>query len=280
MHCGTDRKMRRLVRAVAFLSAVAGLLPGCERADKGRPSAAQAPDEKRAPDNVRTIETSADAAEGKGEGVIKEEDKKALKKAFEELQNDVKLLMFTQETECEFCSVTREIVEEVAALSEKITAEVRDFVKDAELAKKHGVDKIPAIVLIGEKDYGIRFFGVPAGYEFATLIQDIVDVSRRDPGLPKEVLDELAKVDKPVHMQVMISPTCPYCPRAVRTAHRFAMASEHITADMVEISEFPHLAVKYQVQGVPKTVINEEHSIVGAQPEMESAKAVLRAIGK
>ncbi|MDJ0763619.1 MAG: thioredoxin family protein [Myxococcota bacterium] len=213
-------------------------------------------------------------------GLLKEKDKATLKKNFEELQTEVKLVMFTQETECEYCSVTRQMVEELAELSGKIALEVRDFVKDADVAKKLGIDKIPAIAVIGEKDYGIRFYGIPAGYEFTTLVEGILDVSRGDPGLSKDVLKELAKVDKPVHMQAMISPTCPYCPKAVRTAHRFAMASEHIRGDMVEISEFPHLAVKYNVQGVPNTIINEKHSIVGGQPEMAFAKAVIKAVGK
>ncbi|MEW6248138.1 MAG: thioredoxin family protein [Nitrospirota bacterium] len=94
------------------------------------------------------------------------------------------------------------------------------------------------------------------------------------------MLSLLAKVDRPVHMQVMVTLTCPYCPVAVRTAHRFAMASDHITADMVETTEFPHLAVKYNVQGVPNTIINETHSVLGAQPEVAVAQEVLKAIGK
>ncbi len=212
--------------------------------------------------------------------MLKDADREAVRKRFEELKESVKIVMFTQEIECEYCSVTRELVEELAGLSEKLSVEVLDFVKDKTRADEFGVDKIPALVLIGEKDYGIRFFGIPAGYEFATLIEDIVMVSRRDHGLPKAITDELAKVDSPVHMQVFVSPTCPYCPRAVLTAHRFAMASDHIRGDMVEGTEFPHLVVKYGVQGVPHTVINEEHSFVGAQPEAEAAKAVLKAIGK
>ncbi len=58
------------------------------------------------------------------------------------------------------------------------------------------------------------------------------------------------------------------------------MANEHITGDMVEVSEFPDVAVKYQVQGVPKTVINEDHSFVGAQPVPNALAEVLKAIGK
>jgi alkyl hydroperoxide reductase subunit AhpF len=115
--------------------------------------------------------------------------------------------MFTQETECPHCEMTRMMLEEVSGLSDKLSLEVHDFVGEADLAKKHGVDKIPATVLLGDRDYGIRFYGVPAGYEFNVLIEDIVDVGKRNPGLSKEVMTELSKVDKPVHMQVLISPT-------------------------------------------------------------------------
>jgi glutaredoxin-like protein len=213
-------------------------------------------------------------------GLIEDKDREQLTKLFAGLENPVKILYFTQEHECQMCKMTRELLEEVAGISDKIAIEVRDFVADKALAEQYRVDKIPATVLMGEKDYGIRFYGIPAGYEFTTLIEDIVDVAKRDPHLPDEVAAELAKVDQPVHLQVLISPTCPYCPKAVRTAHRFAMASDHITADMVETSEFPHLAVKYNVQGVPHTVINEDHSVIGPQPEIGFAKGVLAAIGK
>lgn len=213
-------------------------------------------------------------------GLIEDKDREQLTKLFADLKNPVKILMFTQEHECEMCKMTRELLEEVAGISDRISIEVHDFVDDKALAEQYRVDKIPAAVLMGEKDYGIRFYGIPAGYEFTTLIEDIVDVAKRDPHLPDEVMAELAKVDQPVHMQVLISPTCPYCPTAVRTAHRFAMASDQITADMVETSEFPHLAVKYDVQGVPHTVINEELSIIGPHSEADFAKGVLAAIGK
>jgi glutaredoxin-like protein len=140
-------------------------------------------------------------------GMLKDKDKKELSKLFGELSGQVKLVMFTQEMECEYCQLTREMVEEIAALSDKISAEVCDFVEDASRAKEFGVDKIPAIVVMGDKDYGIRFYGIPAGYEFSTFIETILDVSRGEPGLPQNVVDELAKVDKPVHMQVMVTPT-------------------------------------------------------------------------
>jgi len=140
-------------------------------------------------------------------GVLKDKDKNALIKVFGELRGQVKLVMFTQEVECEYCQLTREMVEEIAALSDKISVEVHDFVQDASRAKDFGVDKIPAVIVMGDKDYGIRFYGIPAGYEFSTLIETILDVSRGEHGLPQSMVNEIAKVDQPVRMQVMITPT-------------------------------------------------------------------------
>lgn len=211
-------------------------------------------------------------------GLISERDRTQLQGILKSLENDVKIILFTQEFECQHCKTAREMLEEVSGLSEKVILEVHDFVKDKEHADRYAVDKIPAIVLLGAKDYGIRFFGVPAGYEFTTFIEDVISVSRRDSNLPGDVLSALARIQKPVHIQVLVSPTCPYCAHAVRTAHRFAIASDLISADMVELSEFPHISVKYQVQGVPKVVINEQHSFTGSKKEDDFADFILKAL--
>ena len=140
-------------------------------------------------------------------GMLKDKDRSKVSKIFQQITNDVRVIMFTQETECQHCEMTRTLLEEVANLSDSITLEVHDFVADKELAEKYGADRIPATVLIGERDYGIRFFGVPAGYEFNVLVQDIRDVGKRDSSLGDEVLSELEKIDQPVHLQTIISPT-------------------------------------------------------------------------
>jgi len=191
------------------------------------------------------------------------------------MEAPVRLVVFTQSEggalECAFCAETRQLSEEIAALSPKITLDVYDFVADADAAARYSIDKIPALAILRDgaepKDYGIRFYGIPSGYEFGTLIEDILMVSRGDPGLQPKTLAEIARLKEPVHIQVYVTPTCPYCPRAVLLAHKLALASDLITADMVEATEFPHLANKYQVYGVPRTVINEVIHIEGAVPE-------------
>lgn len=211
-------------------------------------------------------------------GTIADKDREQLKTFFQSLANPVKIILFTQEFECEFCKIARELLEEVSGLSEKIVLEVCDFVRDKDRVEQYRIDKIPATVILGDRDYGIRFFGVPGGYEFTALVQDILAVGRRDPGLPPEVIGELSKIDKPVHIQVMISPACPYCAQAVHMAHQFAMAGDTIRADMVETTEFPYLATKYNVHGVPHVIVNETHSFVGSKPEHAFLQEILTAL--
>jgi alkyl hydroperoxide reductase subunit AhpF len=102
----------------------------------------------------------------------------------EDTTNEVTILLFTQKEGCHFCTIARELLEELTALSGQLKLEIHDFVENSDLVRKYAVDKTPAIALIGEKDYGIRFYGIPAGHEFTALVEDLIDVSRRDPGLP------------------------------------------------------------------------------------------------
>ncbi len=140
--------------------------------------------------------------------LIPAREREHIKKFFEEnLVNPVRLVMFTQEIECEYCAETRQLVEEIAELSPKITAEIYNFVTDKPKAEEYKVDKIPAIAIIGQKDYGIRFYGIPSGYEFTTLLEDIVDVSRGESGLSEASKKALASLTKPVHIQVFVTPT-------------------------------------------------------------------------
>jgi len=183
------------------------------------------------------------------------------------LVKPVKLVFFTQQIACQYCRETRQILEEVAGLSDKITVDIHNFITDKEVADRYGIDKIPATVVMADTDYGIRFYGIPSGYEFTTLIEDIVDVSRGKTELMPETIKVLADIEEPVHIQVFVTPPCPYCPSAVRLAHSLAIASEKVRADMVEAIEFPQLSSKYSVYGVPRTVINEDTHMEGAAPE-------------
>lgn len=139
--------------------------------------------------------------------MLRDEDRAQVRVQLEGLVNSVQLVMFTQTIECEFCSETRDLVEEVASLSDKVEAVIYNFITDEGKADEYGVDKIPAIAVIGEKDYGVRFYGIPAGYEFTSLIDAIRTVSKGEAELSQATKEALAAIDEPVHFQVFVTPT-------------------------------------------------------------------------
>lgn len=209
--------------------------------------------------------------------LLKDEVQNEVRERFKKLTGPVRLVNFTQKIECHYCEETRRLTEEIASLSPKISSQVYNFALDKEKSQQYKIDKIPVIVVEAEKDYGIRFFGLPGGYEFNSLISAIYEVSRKTTDLSPESKDKIGKIDKPVHIQVFVTLTCPYCPSAVQMAHKLALESEYITSDMVESAEFPHLVNKYGVMGVPKVVINEEFGFEGALPESSFVEEVMKA---
>ena len=139
--------------------------------------------------------------------LLNEQIRKEVKSMLADVSNPVTFKVFTQEFECEYCKETRELIEEVASLSDKLSVEVYDFEKDKAAADGLGIDKIPAVAIVGVKDYGIRLYGIPAGYEFGSLIEDIKLVSQGESGLSPETRATVARLTKPVKIQVFITPT-------------------------------------------------------------------------
>jgi len=197
--------------------------------------------------------------------LLPEDKKELLRNDFKEkLVDPVKIIMFTQEVECRFCSDTRKLAQELATLSDKITTEVYDFMADGAKAKELGIEKIPALAIIGKKDYGVRIYGIPYGYELQTLIEAVINVSKGTTDLTDKTKKILNDVKSPVHIQVFVTLTCPHCPAAAAIAHKLAVESDMVKADVIDSGEFPDLAMKYNVIGVPKIVINEKIEFVGA----------------
>jgi glutaredoxin-like protein len=139
--------------------------------------------------------------------LLQDEDREEVGKQLAELTNPVRMIMFTQEMECDFCANTRDLVEEVASLSDKVEPVICDFVADKDEVDEYQIDKIPAIAIVGEKDYGVRFYGMPSGYEFVSLIEALKMVSSGQSGLSGATKEALAGIDQAVHFQVFVTPT-------------------------------------------------------------------------
>jgi alkyl hydroperoxide reductase subunit AhpF len=140
-------------------------------------------------------------------------DQDKLREAFTEMTSAVKIVFFTQTLGCETCLQTRQIVDELPVLSDKVTIEEVNLVLDVDRAKAFGVDRVPSLAIVGvdaagaEHDSRIRFVGTPAGYEFVSLVQAVLLVGGREPNLSVENRQKLAAVTEPITIQVYTTPT-------------------------------------------------------------------------
>lgn len=145
--------------------------------------------------------------------LLRDDIVKQVKDVFDsQLKKDVEILFFGSQEDCEQCDDTRKLVEEVSEISDKLHLSSYDLHEDATIAQQYHVTMAPGLVLAAKNqdqviDYGIRYAGIPSGYEFSSLIQDLVLVSSRDSGLSQETRNALAELKHPVHLQVFVTPT-------------------------------------------------------------------------
>lgn len=169
------------------------------------------------------------------------------------------------------------LLRELAQLSDKLTVTETPIAGDAE-AEAAGITRAPTILFrrMGETRTNLRFLGLPSGYEFTTLLEAIRMVASDD-----ERDDKVGELAEPLLLQTFVTPTCPYCPRAVLTAFELALANDAIVAEGVEANEFPVLSQAFRISSVPDTIIGQsaQHRVLGAQPKKQFVEAIQAAAG-
>ena len=223
------------------------------------------------------------------QALIPDQEKSQIKRTFrKDLKAEVYLRLFTQRPspitvpgrECRYCVQTQQMLEELAALSPKVHLETVDIYAQPGLAREEGITRVPAITFGSKEDRNggpkLRFFGIPMGYEMAVVIENIRAISRGVSPLSMETRKKLRMINQPVHIQVFVTPSSQQCPSVARLAHALALENLNITADVVEIEEFPALAHQYGVRSVPLTVVNELTQIAGVVTEPEFVEKIIR----
>ena len=139
--------------------------------------------------------------------ILSPSDAARVREMLASLPNPVRLVFFTQTLNCETCEPAKQILGELAELSGQITVEEHNFLLERELAATYGIDRVPAIAVVGAQDHGIRFLGIPSGYEFMSLLDAIQVVSAGDSGLNEGSRALLASLEAPLALQVFVTPT-------------------------------------------------------------------------
>lgn len=206
-----------------------------------------------------------------------------------EMLGPVKVDFFTErnlgitvpgKTPCAFCKPAREMLQELAGLSELISLRIHYFEDNPPEKAQFGVERIPGIVLRNQPGAMVKFYGIPGGTEFPMFIECLIDLSRGEVLLSEESATSLAGLEHDISLKVFVTPTCPYCPAMMRAAYQMAMVTPKVHAETIEVNEFPELADAYKVQAVPLTVINDEVMIPGMVHEKQLTEQVMQVAAK
>jgi glutaredoxin-like protein len=211
--------------------------------------------------------------------VTSPEHSAGLRDALASVAAPVHLLFFEQSIGCDACTPTRQLLQQLPDLNPNITVEVLNLILEKDRAVQHGVDRVPAIVVTAANRNRIRFYGAPFGLELGSLMEAIRNTASGESGLGDESRAQLATLKEPIRLQVFFTPSCVYCPQMVSLANQLAIESPLISAAAIDATEYPDLVRRYNVNGVPKTVINDTVEIVGAANEADVVSTVLSVAG-
>jgi glutaredoxin-like protein len=211
-----------------------------------------------------------------------------LKDTLAYMVNPVAIDVFIDDpSRCETCEDAYKLMKTIADASPvrqgKKMIELRVFSKsrpeDLEEFKRQNVERVPTVAMLGGV---IRYTGTPAGEEVRGLIETIMRISENESGLEPETKKSLANLKGTVHIEVVVTPSCPYCPYAALLANMFAyeawkQGNPKVIADTVEAYENMDIAEKYGVMSVPAIALNGVMSFIGVPYEEDFINYVVAA---
>ena len=219
------------------------------------------------------------------QAIIPSQEQARLKRDFRKhLKRDTSIRFYTQRPspiaipgrDCRYCPQAGQLLEELSALSPRLAVDTVDFHAEPERAREDGVSRIPAILLGAEDGGRVRFYGLPLGYALPVFIESIKIVSKGATRLSVNTRKQLRRINRPVHLQVFVTPGSEVSAGMALLAHAMAVESRQVTADVIEAEEFPELARRYGLRQVPLTVINEISSVSGMVREDELLERIVQ----
>lgn len=212
-------------------------------------------------------------------GLLRAEEEAKIREWFAGLERPVELLVALgpEETpgvgsrDVDFGAEMVRVCEGLAELGDGVNCRVED--------EPDGFPRFPAVSIRPDgRNAGVRYDGLPWGYELGSLVGGIVEAGREEPTLRPDSLTALAELDRDLELDVFVTPSCPHCPPAVLLAFRCALASERVTATAIEANEFPQLSQELGVWSVPRIVVDGEPRWDGSVPEAEFLRRILAPV--
>lgn len=189
-----------------------------------------------------------------------------LKQGLNKIKNPIKIITFIESGK-PLCDEVVTMMMQLAALNNKIKFVEYDLIKNADLAEKYGIDKVPGTtILASDKPTGIKFYGIPSGHEINSLLFAVLESSGIVTPLDSKLVDTIKHIHKKINIKVFVSLQCPHCPKAVMTAYKIALLNKNIDAEMIQTNLYSDLANKFKISSVPRIIFNDSDDLLGVQP--------------
>lgn len=202
--------------------------------------------------------------------IIPEEDASILRELFsKELQRDVALVLFKKNDPSS--DEAEKLLREVSSLSEKISLKLYDLNDSRKEAKRYGIARAPAVTILGEKDHGIRYYGVPFEQEFETLIFWLLSTSNGRINLREETKRSLEEIKERKKLIVLVTYACPHCPLVAQRAIEFAIACDMVEVDIIDLFEFPEVKKEFPVLVSTPKVFAGDRTLTGPRGSDEDS---------
>jgi len=200
--------------------------------------------------------------------MFSDSDRAALERRFASMIEPITLLVFADEGP--ISKQLTELAKALAAASPKIGVEVEgvDGGRNPKM-KELRLDHWPVLVPTKADFTRIRYFGVPAGYEIAPMVEGLVELSASRTALTPRAREALSTVRRKANIKIFVLPTCHFCPIVAKHAYRAAIESKNVSVEVIDSQMFPDLATRHAVMGVPKVILNDNLDITGAIGEVE-----------
>lgn len=206
----------------------------------------------------------------------------ALRDALKDMKSRVKVLLFVR-NRCYYCVETRKLLDHFVRASPAVDGrplfeyDLVNVDHRPELARSFGITRVPSLLLL---DGHIRYLGIPSGEEIRSLVETVIRISEGESGLEEETKRMVARISKPVRLEVIVTPLCPYCPYAVLLSHMVALQSylhgrRTVISEAIEAFENPDIADRYGVTTVPVIAINGIPVFMGVPSEAELVGTIL-----
>ncbi len=184
-----------------------------------------------------------------------------------DLKDKVRILAFYSDVSCPTCLDTMQYIEEICELNEKLDLNKYEKTKHTEIFQKYDISLVPALIVSNSesKISGIRFYGIPSGYEIHSFIHAIKMVSGIENSIESEIIERIKRLNKTFHIDVFITPTCSFCPQAVINGHILAYYNDNISCYMIESTSMLEYAKSFEISSVPVTLINGKTRINGSK---------------